>query len=58
MTGQTALLLSLVVAALLVAAFGKPTKTLVGGFLSRDRKGRLLLVLTPAKKRKKRRRTR
>ncbi len=50
---MTTVLLCLIVAALIVGAFTKPGKTLVGGFLQRDRKGRLTLVLTPAKRRKR-----
>jgi hypothetical protein len=46
-----ALLLAVVLAALIVAAFGKTkAKTLISGVLTRDRKGRLCLVLTPARK--------
>jgi len=51
-------LLALAVAGLLVALFGKPAKTLVGGVLQRDRKGRMTLVLTPARRPKKGRRGR
>jgi hypothetical protein len=45
-----ALLLALALAGLLVAAFGRSkAKTLISGVLIRDRKGRLCLVLTPAR---------
>lgn len=47
-----ALVVSAVLAFLLVAAWSKPVRTAVGGLLSRDKKGRLTLVLSPAKKRK------
>lgn len=57
MSTTAALVFALIVAALLVAAFRKPIKTMVGGFISRDRKGRITLVLTPTpRKRRKRRR--
>ncbi|WP_214365613.1 hypothetical protein [Pseudonocardia sp. H11422] len=56
MSTTAAVVLSLAVAALLVAAFSKPTKTLVGGIFQRDRKGRMTLVLTPTSKPKRRRR--
>jgi hypothetical protein len=46
-----ALLLAVVVAALIVAAFGRSkAKTLISGVLTRDHKGRLCLLLTPARK--------
>lgn len=54
MNTTAALVLSVVVAALIVAALAKPTKTLVGGIFQRDRKGRLTLVLTPVPRAKKR----
>lgn len=47
--------LALVLAALVVAAFSRPGKQLVGGLIYRDRKGRLVLVLTPVRKGKKKR---
>lgn len=50
---MTTVILCLIVAALVVGAFTKPGKTLVGGIFQRDRKGRMTLVLTPAKKRKR-----
>jgi hypothetical protein len=56
MSPAAALVLSLVLAALVVAAFTKPGKTLVGGIFQRDRRGRMTLVLTPTSKPKKRRR--
>jgi hypothetical protein len=56
MTGTGAVLLSLVLAALIVAAFSKPGKTLVGGIFQRDSKGRMVLVLTPTPKPKRKRR--
>ncbi len=58
MNGAAALVLALVVAALLVAAYRKPVKTLVGGIFVRDRKGRLTLILTPTPKPKRRKRGR
>lgn len=46
-----ALLLAVVVAALIVGAISKTkAKTLISGVLTRDHKGRLCLVLTPAPK--------
>lgn len=56
MSTTAALVLSLVLAALLMAAMSKPGKTLVGGIFQRDRKGRMTLVLTPTRKPKRRRR--
>lgn len=56
MSTTAALVVALILAALLVAAFSKPGKTMVGGFIQRDNKGRLVLVLTPTPKPKKRRR--
>jgi len=45
-----ALLLAVAVAGLLVAAFGRrKAKALLSGVLIRDSKGRLCLVLTPAR---------
>jgi hypothetical protein len=56
MDPTAAVLLAVALAALIVAAFGKArTKTLISGVLTRDRKGRLCLVLTPARKSNKRR---
>ena len=55
MDPTAALAIAIVLAALIVAAFGKSrTKTLISGVLTRDRKGRLCLVLTPARKTKRR----
>jgi hypothetical protein len=51
-----ALTLASVIAVIVVAALTKPTKTLVSGLLTKDKKGRLVLVLTPARRKKKRRR--
>lgn len=44
---MTTIVLCVVLAAVVVGAFSRPTRTMVGGLLQRDRKGRLLLVLTP-----------
>jgi hypothetical protein len=52
-TAAGALLGSAVLALLLVSAWSKPVRTRVGGLLSRDKKGRMVLVLSPAKKRSK-----
>ena len=41
------------VAALIMALLSKPVKTLVGGIFIKDKKGRMTLVLTPAKRKKK-----
>lgn len=49
---------SLALAVLILLAVSKPTRTLVGGIFERDRKGRLVLVLTPVPRPKKRRRKR
>lgn len=43
-------ILCVLLALLLVGAFSRPVRTLVGGIVQRDRKGRLVLVLTPARK--------
>lgn len=40
----------------LLIAVTKPGKTLVGGLFMRDRKGRIVLVLTPTRKKRRRRR--
>lgn len=56
MSSTTALVVALVLAALLMAALSKPGRTLVGGFVQRDRKGRLVIALTPVKRGRKRRR--
>lgn len=45
--------LCLALAAVIVAARSKPGKQIVGGILQRDRKGRLTLVLTPVRKRRR-----
>ena len=39
----------------LLIAVTKPSKDLVGGLFMRDRKGRIVLVLTPTRKRRRRR---
>lgn len=57
MSSTAALVFALIAAALIVAAFRKPVRSLFSGILSRDRKGRLTLTLTPTpRKRQKRRR--
>lgn len=56
MTGVDAVWLSIALGALLIAAFSKPVKQLVGGIFQRDRKGRLVLVLSPVPKKKRNRR--
>lgn len=56
MTAVTAVVVALLLAALLVAAFNKPARTAVTGLIYRDKKGRLVLVLTPARRGKGRRR--
>lgn len=48
MTGTV--ILCLVVALVVVLAFDKPRKTLVGGIFQKDSKGRMVLVLTPTPK--------
>jgi hypothetical protein len=47
------LALAAVVAGLIVAWFSKPVKTLVGGIFIKDKRGRMTLVLTPAKRKKR-----
>jgi len=47
------LALAAVVAGLVMALLAKPVKTLVGGIFIKDKKGRMTLVLTPAKKKRK-----
>lgn len=44
-----------IVVLLLLIAVTKPSKDLVGGLFMRDRKGRIVLVLTPTRKRRRRR---
>lgn len=56
MSTTAALVISLILAALIVAAYRKPIKTMVGGIVSRDRKGRLTLVLTPTPRKRRRHR--
>ncbi|MFC5997096.1 hypothetical protein ACFQE5_23060 [Pseudonocardia hispaniensis] len=56
MSGGAALALSIVLAVLLVAAFSKPARTRVSGLVYRDRQGRLVLVLTPATRKRRGRR--
>lgn len=55
MNDTEVLVVALVLAALILAALAKPTKQLVGGILQRDRKGRLVLILTPVPKPKRKR---
>lgn len=55
MNDTAVLVVSLIVAALILAALTKPTKTLVGGIFQRDSKGRLILILTPTPRPKRRR---
>lgn len=45
--------LCLGLAAVIVAARSKTSKQIVGGILQRDRKGRLTLVLTPVKRKRR-----
>lgn len=56
MTTGAALVLALVLALLLVAAFSKPARKAVGGFITTDKKtGRVSITVWPGgKKRKKR----
>lgn len=49
------LLLSLAIAALIVVAFGKRKPVKGIGLFTRDKKGRLVMVLTPFSKRKRKR---
>lgn len=57
MSSTAALVFALLAAALIVAAFRKPVRSLFSGILSRDRKGRMTLTLSPTpRKRPKRRR--
>lgn len=53
MSGVEAVVLALVVAAIVVLARSKPTRTAIGGLISRDRKGRTTLVIWPAPRKKK-----
>ncbi len=52
MSPTAAVLLSLLLAGLIAAAWSKPSRTAVSGLLTRDKKGRLALVLAPAKKKR------
>ncbi|HEY1119862.1 MAG TPA: hypothetical protein VGE43_19260 [Acidimicrobiales bacterium] len=45
--------LCIALAAVIVAARSKTSKQIVGGILQRDRKGRLTLVLTPVKRKRR-----
>ncbi len=56
MTGVAAVVVALLLAALLLAAFSRPTRTAVAGLIYRDKKGRLVLVLSPARRGKGNRR--
>lgn len=56
MTATEALGVSLVLAVLVLAWWGKPAVTWVSGLITKDKKGRIVLVLSPAKKRKRRKR--
>lgn len=58
MTSTGALVVSVVLAVLIVAALAKPTRQLVGGLVYRDKQGRLVLILTPVPKGKRKRRRR
>lgn len=49
---------AILIATLLILAFRKQAKTLVGGIFQRDSKGRMTLVLTPVPKGKRKRRRR
>lgn len=53
MTTTQAVIGSAVAAGLIVAALAKPTKTWVSGLLTRDKQGRIALVLTPAKRKRR-----
>jgi hypothetical protein len=53
MDAGAALALAAVIAVLLGIALAKPTKTLVGGIFMKDKKGRLVLILTPTKRKKR-----
>ncbi len=56
MSSTAAVAVALIVAALLVAAFCRPARTAVAGLIYRDRTGRLVLVLSPGRRGKGRRR--
>ncbi len=47
------LVVALILAVLIVAAFSKPARQMVGGIFERDNKGRLILILTPVPKKKR-----
>lgn len=53
MTATTALVASLIIAVLLVAAFSKPGKKAIGGVIYTDRQGRTVMVIWPAVGKKK-----
>lgn len=57
MNTTAVLVISVIVAALIIAAFSKPGRQMVGGFVQRDRRGRLVLVLTPTPKKRRRRKS-
>jgi hypothetical protein len=55
MTDQLVVAVVIVVALIALYLAGRSSKTAVGGVLKRDRSGRLILVLTPLKRKKRRR---
>lgn len=57
MSTTEAVILAVVVAALIVAAWSKPVRKGVGGFITTDRKtGRVSITVWPASKKRKKRR--
>ncbi|WP_232667884.1 hypothetical protein [Pseudonocardia sp. TRM90224] len=54
MSTTAALVIAIVATLLIASAFSKPAKTLVGGIFMRDKKGRLVLILTPTPKPRRR----
>lgn len=55
MSPTATVVLALVLAAVLVAAWSRPVRRRVGGLISTDRKGRTTLVVWPAPGKRKRR---
>ncbi|MCO7195632.1 hypothetical protein [Pseudonocardia sp. McavD-2-B] len=53
MSTGAAVLLSIVVAVVIVSAFSKPVRTMVGGFIVRNKDGSYSMKLTPATKKKR-----
>lgn len=58
MTTWAAVVLSIVLAVAIVSALSKPVRTMVGGFIVRNKDGSYSMKLTPAAKKRKGKRRR